>query len=520
VAARTRNRAAWPCRPAIFGTGLLLALLPALATGLNSAAGSAAVTTISVAGNPYGVAIDPATDTAYVADRTAGAVTVIDVAAGRVTATIRVGPYPTAVAVDPVTDVVYVVNDHGDSVSVIDGATNSVTQTITGLAARADAVNGVAVDPVTDLVYVGVAVGSGEGAVKVIDGATGTVTHTITGPGGFPLGVTVDPVTDTVYAAFGSFLPNTVLVISGHTNAVSTTIALSGPPQDIAADPATGTFYIANYGETVSKYSGATDVLTGTASVGGLPRGVAVNPDTGTVYATVTISSTGVSLIGEATATVMGTIPVADPAGPVGIAADPATDTLVVTAPGVNRVFVIPLHAPVIDSGGQARFTAGAASRFTVHATGTPAPAFSQIGRLPGGVTLSRQGILSGTPRPGTGGIYHITITAATGVSPAATQPFTLTVDQAPAFTSANHAVFTAGIRHRYTVRTSGFPAARITEQGRLPHGVRFTAHQNGTATIAGVPAISNRGRSFVIRIIASNGAGRAAVQRFTLRVR
>jgi hypothetical protein len=97
----------------------------------------------------------------------------------------------------------------------------------------------------------------------------------------------------------------------------------------------------------------------------------------------------------------------------------------------------------------------------------------------------------------------------------------TLSTDnQAPAFTSEDHAVFMAGIRHRYTVRTSGFPAARITEQGRLPHGVRFTAHQNGTATIAGVPAMSDRGRSFVIRIIANNGAGHTAVQRFTLRVR
>jgi hypothetical protein len=31
---------------------------------------------------------------------------------------------------------------------------------------------------------------------------------------------------------------------------------------------------------------------------------------------------------------------------------------------------------------------------------------------------------------------------------------------------------------------------------------------------------MSDRGRSFVIRIIASNGVGHTAVQRFTLRVR
>ena len=44
---------------------------------------------------------------------------------------------------------------------------------------------------------------------------------------------------------------------------------------------------------------------------------------------------------------------------------------------------------------------------------------------------------LAGTPAAGTGGTYPLTITAANGVLPDATQSFTLTVDQAPAITSA-----------------------------------------------------------------------------------
>ena len=39
---------------------------------------------------------------------------------------------------------------------------------------------------------------------------------------------------------------------------------------------------------------------------------------------------------------------------------------------------------------------------------------------------------LAGTPAAGTGGTYPITITATNGVSPNATQTFTLTVNQAP----------------------------------------------------------------------------------------
>ena len=55
---------------------------------------------------------------------------------------------------------------------------------------------------------------------------------------------------------------------------------------------------------------------------------------------------------------------------------------------------------------------------------------------LPSGVTFSDNGdgtaTLAGTPAAGTGGSYPITITATNGVSPDATQSFTLTVDEAP----------------------------------------------------------------------------------------
>ena len=54
----------------------------------------------------------------------------------------------------------------------------------------------------------------------------------------------------------------------------------------------------------------------------------------------------------------------------------------------------------------------------------------------------STTGVLSGTPAAGTGGLYAITITASNGVLPNATQSFSLTVDQAPAITSASSTTF------------------------------------------------------------------------------
>jgi hypothetical protein len=73
-------------------------------------------------------------------------------------------------------------------------------------------------------------------------------------------------------------------------------------------------------------------------------------------------------------------------------------------------------------------FMVGAAGTFSFTASGEPAPTFSKTGTLPSGVTLSPSGVLSGTPAPGTGGIYPLTITASNGVSPDATLSFTLTV--------------------------------------------------------------------------------------------
>jgi PKD repeat protein len=92
--------------------------------------------------------------------------------------------------------------------------------------------------------------------------------------------------------------------------------------------------------------------------------------------------------------------------------------------------------APAITSANSTTFTVGTAGSFTVTATGTPTPSVSESGALPSGVTFVNNGngtaTLSGTPASGTAGIYAITITASNGVTPAATQSFTLTVSAAP----------------------------------------------------------------------------------------
>lgn len=493
-----------------------------LLPGAALASAGPAFTTIPVPGHPRSVAVDPVTDTAYVASSaTGGTVTVIDLASDTVTATIPVAGRLGSLAVDPATDLIYLANFTNHTVSVIDGATNSVTHTIPMPGADGP----VAVDPATDMIYVGIFPSAGipPSSVAVINGATNTVTGTITLLGCCASGIAVDPVTDTVYAGTLGGI-DAINIINGATNTVTAVLqsnlraGIIVDPVGIAVDPVTNTFYTVDYGQTVSEYNGATNALIRTLGVGGSSYGIADNADTDTVYAPVNsvtgnVSTANVSLIDGSADAVTGAISLS--AGGVSqVAADPATDTLVVTSPGHDAIYVIPLHPPTITSGNRATFTVGADGRFALQAAGTPAPVFSVTAPLPPGLALSRQGVLSGIPGRGTGGIHVFTITASNGVSPAATQTFMLTVDQAPAITSASRAIFRVGARGNFTVRTSGFPTPALAEKGRLPRGLRFVARSNGTASILGTPV---RRMTVVIQLIAHNGIGRAAIQNLTL---
>ena len=177
-------------------------------------------------------------------------------------------------------------------------------------------------------------------------------------------------------------------------------------------------------------------------------------------------------------------------------------------------------QAPAITSANSTTFTAGTAGSFTVTTTGLPTPTLTRGGvALPSGVTFTDNGdgtgTLSGTPAAGTGGTYAITFTAANGVGSNAVQNFNLTVNQAPAITSANNATFKVGTAGSFTVTTTGFPAPTLSESGALPSGVTFNA---ATGVLSGTPA-ANTGGTYPITITASNGITPNATQSFTLTV-
>src|SRR5207244_2657479 len=113
---------------------------------------------------------------------------------------------------------------------------------------------------------------------------------------------------------------------------------------------------------------------------------------------------------------------------------------------------------------------------------------------------------LSGTPAANSFAIYPIVFTAANGISPTATQSFTLTVNQQPAFTSINHFFIIENTPGSFTVTASGFPTPTLSELGTdtLPSGVTFDP---GTGTLGGTPAVGSGG-VYTLHFTAANGAG------------
>ncbi len=159
---------------------------------------------------------------------------------------------------------------------------------------------------------------------------------------------------------------------------------------------------------------------------------------------------------------------------------------------------------------------------FTLQATGSPAPTVSAVD-YPSWMTFTlgnSSGMLSGTPPRGSEGDWAVYIWAENGSGFTARQTLTLTVNQPPAVVAGSHLTFRACRHVRYRITSTGFPAPVLREHGLLPRGLAFRARPNGTARTLGKPAISDKGKRYLITIIASNHIGHAAAKHVTIRIR
>lgn len=198
-------------------------------------------------------------------------------------------------------------------------------------------------------------------------------------------------------------------------------------------------------------------------------------------------------------------------------------------APNATQNFTLYVDtAPTITSAPSTTFDVGVSGTFTVTTSGYPAvSSLTDSGTLPTGVSFVNNGngtaTISGTPASGTSNNYTITITASNGVSPNATQSFTLAVDGPPSFTSASSDAFATNATDTFTVTTSGLPYPGITyavTSGALPTQwtLTITPNANGTLTLSGsVPKKATVG-SVQLTFTASNGNLPNATQVFTLK--
>ena len=140
---------------------------------------------------------------------------------------------------------------------------------------------------------------------------------------------------------------------------------------------------------------------------------------------------------------------------------------------------------PQITSMASTTFTAGVFGSFTVMTSGNPTPSLSESGSLPSGVTFSDNGngtaTISGTTTLAKS--YSIIITAQNGVSPNATQNFTLTVNPGPLASltlSPSSAAITAGGNQTYTAQ--GFDQY-LNSRGDVTRVTTFSV-TNGICTV------------------------------------
>ncbi|WP_459967294.1 serine/threonine-protein kinase [Mycobacterium sp. MUNTM1] len=219
--------------------------------------------TIPVGKHPEGVAVDPASHTAYTANYGDNSVSVIDTASHAVKASIPVGRGPLGVTVDPTSRFAYTANNRDDSVSVINTTSGTVTATIkVGTNPW-----GIAVDPATHTAYVA---NNWDNTVSVIDTSRRAVSATIN-VGKHPEWVAVDPTTHTAYVTNNSDGTVSVIDTANHT-VTSTTINVGNGPLGVTVDPSAHAAYTANYGDnSVSVIDTNSHIVGATIKVGTNP---------------------------------------------------------------------------------------------------------------------------------------------------------------------------------------------------------------------------------------------------------
>jgi PKD repeat protein len=293
----------------------------------------------------------------------------------------------------------------------------------------------------------------------------------------------------TITAANAGGTVNQVITLTVKTDSTKVPVpAFTSAAKATATAGSAFTFTVTTTGSPTTTYT------TSVTHTGALPSGISFNN------------------LGNGTATISGT-PTSASGGTYAL-----TLTAKNSAGTTTQSFVLTVQAgSTITSAATATATDGSAFNFTVKTSGSPTPAMSETGALPSGITFTGNGngtaTLAGTPGLDQGGVYKVTFTAANTFG-SVTQSFTLSVDQAPAITSASSASATHGKTFSFTFTATGYPLPTVTHTGTV-RGLTYTRGTNGTATLSGTPT---KAGTYTLTITATNSVGTTS-QTFTLTV-
>ena len=231
------------------------------------------VATVAVGTHPYGVAVHPDGNFAYVTNSWDNTVSMIDVPRRLVVATIPVGSLPYGVAVDAATGSAYVSALAGHSVTVI-GPAHDVIATI-----AVPNPHGLAVSPDGRYLYAG---DYGNGALSVIDTAAREVVAQVP-VGGLPVGIAVHPSGTPVFVA--SFTDRRLVAIDAATWKVVGHADVGAGAAGVALGAGGAIAYVSNMEDySVSIVRTRDMVVLATVPVGSGPLGIGVDPDGRSVY--------------------------------------------------------------------------------------------------------------------------------------------------------------------------------------------------------------------------------------------
>lgn len=302
-------------------------------------------TTTTTGGSPAGVVLSPDGSRAYVTNRAAGTVTVIDTATGaQVGAPIPVGVNPTEAVLNSTGTRLYVANRGSNSVSVIDTADNSPVKTINvGINPEH-----LAISPDGSRLLVS---NAGSGTVTKINTVTNQISTSGIKVGTNPGGLAFSP--DGKYAYVANTGSDTVSVITMSTNSVKTITGVGDGPTSITVNPATGRGYITTLDGKVTVLDTATNTVAGSINTGKDATDAALSPD-GTILVTANTDDS-VTAIDTATGSVINGVQtdLSPEAGAPAIAFHPDNATIFVTDAQDNvlrRVVLQPSNGtPVVD---------------------------------------------------------------------------------------------------------------------------------------------------------------------------